>query len=394
MADPTTTLTQGGGAGGKPKPPAREEVTTIAQARDVAARRKANLEAKQLDKCPLCKQQHEYEKEWAKVVPVAKVKMVSTLLTSCPQFGAQPPDQKLVTIAAHAACPLCTSWEHTRHKFGGKELPEPKCKVLVAGAECGGGHGRWFHATIGNTGNLVSALPVTDAVPTPGLFEVYTAEFVAHDGSRVPGTIMVDSGSDTDYVRHGFAESLGLEGEPHVCRIKVVDMDYRTVNTAKYGLSVVDVDGEAHAVSAQGLGSITTLPPDPDLSPLLPLLGDVPPEVLARPQGPSGRATRTSKLEATRQGCPRVGQPPAAEESFWVWLGSARDSQATGVSRQVCASLLLHGATRRPELVGRSARRLPGVSRGDVPRACRRVSRARRAGDDSKACLRAVRGVR
>ena len=171
VADPTTALTQGGGSGGKPKPTARVEVTTIAQAREVAAKRKANLESKKLDKCPLCKQQHEYDKEWPQVTPATKVKMVSTLLSSCPQFGAQPPDQKLVTVTAHAACPLCTSWEHTRHKFGGRELPEPRCKVLVAGTECGGSHGRWFHATDSNTGNLVSAPPAADTAPTPGLFE-------------------------------------------------------------------------------------------------------------------------------------------------------------------------------------------------------------------------------
>ena len=285
LADPTTALTQGGGAGAKPKPLARVEVTTVAQARDVAAKRKTNLEGKQLDKCPICKLQHEYEKEWTQITPPTKVKMLSTLLTSCPRFLAQPPDQKLVTITAHAACPLCTSWEHTKHKFGGRELPEPKCKVDVAGTECGGRHGRWFHATSSNTGNLVTIPQATGTIPTPGLFEVYTADFVAQDGSCVPGTIMIDSGSDTDYVRHGFAKDLGLEGEPHVCRIKVVDMDYRTVNIAKYSLTVVDVDGEPHTVAAQGLGSITTLPPDPDLSPLLPLLGDVPEQVLSRPQG-------------------------------------------------------------------------------------------------------------
>ena len=144
--DLNTALTQGGGGVGGPKPQARAEVTTVAQARELAAKRKASLESRQLDKCPLCKFQHDYEKEWPMVSPATKVKMVSTLLTSCPLFGAQPPNQKLVTVTAHAACPLCTSWEHTKHKFGGREQPEPRCKEIVAGAECGGIHGRWFHA--------------------------------------------------------------------------------------------------------------------------------------------------------------------------------------------------------------------------------------------------------
>ena len=82
--------------------------------------------------------------------------MLSTLLTSCPKFLAQSAEQKLVTVTAQAACPLCTSWDHVKHKFGGRELPEPKCKVEVAGAECGGRHGKWFHASSSTTGNLVT----------------------------------------------------------------------------------------------------------------------------------------------------------------------------------------------------------------------------------------------
>ena len=193
VVDPTTALTQGGGAAAKPKPPARIEVTTAAQAREVAAKRKANLESKQLDKCPLCKAQHEYEKEWAQITPPVRIKMLSTLLTSCPRFLSQSPEQKLVTVTAQAACPLCTSWDHAKHKFGGRELPEPKCKVDVGGSECGGRHGKWFHSSSGTTGNLVTIPEAAGTISTPGLFEVYTAEFVAQDGRLVSGTIMIDS---------------------------------------------------------------------------------------------------------------------------------------------------------------------------------------------------------
>ena len=286
--DGVTNLAQGGGDRREEqtsKPKGRVDVTSEAQAREVAAKRKTNLEAKQIDKCPLCKKQHDYEKTWPLSPPV-KTKLVSTLLTSCPQFLSLPPSQKLVSLTAHAACLHCTSWEHAKHRFGGRELPDPKCKVMEAGAECGGKHGKWFHASSGTTGSLVSATESPgESGSSPGLFEVYRAEFVNSEGGFTSGTIMIDSGSDTDYVRHGFAADLGLEGDPHRCRIKVVDMEYRTVKTAKYGMTVVDKDGERHSLTAQGLSSITTLPPDPDLTPLLPLLDGVPAEVVDRPQG-------------------------------------------------------------------------------------------------------------
>ena len=143
-----------------------------------------------------------------------------------------------------------------------------------------------MHTTSSTTGNTISTdATSSDVAATPGLFEVYFAEFLTAEGKVSRGTVMVDSGSDTDYVRHGFAQELGLTGEPHVCQIKVVDMEYRTVETAKYVLSVVDNGGETHTIAAQGLKSITTLPPDPDLSPLIPLLGEASSAIEHRPQG-------------------------------------------------------------------------------------------------------------
>ena len=212
--------------------------------------------------------------------------MVSTLLTSCPRFLALPPDQKAVSVTSHAACSLCTSWEHTKHRFGGRELPDPKCKVLVSGSECGGKHGKWYHQSSGTTGNLVgNSNAASNRLDVPGLYEVYRADFVDSSGSRQQGTIMIDSGSNTDYIRHDFAASLGLSGEQHQCKIKVIDSDYRTVETAKYQMTIVDRDNVEHQVTALGLESITTLPNDPDLTLLLSILGDVPAATLDRSQG-------------------------------------------------------------------------------------------------------------
>ena len=287
--DTVLVTTEGGGGGrsGSDQRPGRIDVTTSAQAKEVAAKRRTNLEAKNLDKCPICKASHEYEKTWATVSPPVKTKMLSTLLTSCPRFLAMTPDQRTVSVTSHAACLLCTSWEHVKHRFGGREVnSDPKCKVMVSGAECAGKHGKWYHLSVSTTGNMVgNSCAAGDRLDVPGLYEVYRADFKSADGTLRQGTIMVDSGSNTDYIRHDFAASLGIVGDRHQCRIKVIDSDYRTVQTAKYQMTIVDRDQEEHDVTALGLESITTLPSDPDLSPLLSILEGVPAEVIDRPQG-------------------------------------------------------------------------------------------------------------
>ena len=103
----------------------RIEVTTALQAGEVAAKRKTNLEEKKLDKCPMCRQQHEYEKTWTQTTPPTVTKMVSTLLTSCPKFLAQSAAQKLVSVTSHAACPLCTSWNIPDIDLEGRNYQNP-----------------------------------------------------------------------------------------------------------------------------------------------------------------------------------------------------------------------------------------------------------------------------
>ena len=96
---------------------------------------------------------------------------------------------------------------------------------------------------------------------------------------------MVDPGSDTTFVRHEFAQELGLVGAPCHFRLKVVDREARRIDTARYQMMIEDIDGRKHVVDALGLETITILPPDPDLSSLQELVRGLPDDVLKRPQG-------------------------------------------------------------------------------------------------------------
>ena len=71
----------------------RVDVTNAQQAQDVADKRKSNLEAKKLDKCPMCKVQHYYEKTWAQTPP-----------PDCNQDGVHP-----VIKLSEISCPVSGS---------------------------------------------------------------------------------------------------------------------------------------------------------------------------------------------------------------------------------------------------------------------------------------------
>ena len=117
---------------------------------------------------------------------------------------------------------------------------------------------------------------------TPALYEIYSVAFPAPMDAPQVGTVMIDAGSDTDYIRHDFAAALGLQGTPYTLNLKVVDMDYRPMKTAKYDLVIRDRHGDSHEITAIGLETITTLPQEPCLDPLNLLLPDLDPGVWER----------------------------------------------------------------------------------------------------------------
>ena len=254
----------------------------------IAAKRKAGLEAKKLDKCPVCSAQHSYERTWNEVQPPIKVKLVSTHLTSCPKFLALPAEAKLAAVVGNAACLQCAAWDHSEHKYPGKrESKEPKCSVLVSGTACGGRHGRWYHEGAGS--GAAHSVVATAASQGPGLYEVYHVPVHLPTGETEPrsaaGMVMIDPGADTNFIRNDFARRLNLPGEPCQFRLKVVDQEARPLSTARYYFEVEAKDGSRHIVVALGLDTITVLPQDPDLDGIKSLVREYPPEVLSRPQG-------------------------------------------------------------------------------------------------------------
>ena len=159
--------------------------------------------------------------------------------------------------------------------------------MVVNGSACGGAHGKWYHGE--SAAGASHSVVVTAEKQGPGLYEVYLAPVHPAGGEAgsvsKDGMVMVDPGSNTNFVRHDFAAALGLRRETCQFKLKVVDREARAIDTARYLLQLEDKDGNYHEVLAMGLDEVTTLPPDPNLSPVQALVQHLPAAVLDRPQG-------------------------------------------------------------------------------------------------------------
>ena len=228
----------------------RIEVKTAQDAEAVAVKRKQSLAERKLDKCPVCGEIHTYKRTWTGTTPLVKARLVSTHLTTCARFLAMAPDEKMAVVMSNAACLVCAGWDHSTHKFpGGKPARELKCSHNANGVVCGALHGRWYHETASSGGS--HSVVATGSSQGPGLYEVYLAPI--HPPSRqetASGMVMVDPGSDTNFVRHDFAKSIGLVGEECQFRLKVVDRDARPLTTRRYIIEIEDKDGHRHSIVA------------------------------------------------------------------------------------------------------------------------------------------------
>ena len=134
--------------------------------------------------------------------------MVSMHLSTCPTFAAMSPQVKTKTIINQGECLHCSAWDHSKHKVPGTGfMGDPKCKLKVAGNDCGGKHGMWFHSQDGGAAHTGTVLETGISMAAPRPIRV--------NAGLETGTVLVDPGSDTNYVRHNFARALGLQGVPY-----------------------------------------------------------------------------------------------------------------------------------------------------------------------------------
>ena len=261
------------------------EVRSLQDAMAVAERRKASLVAKKMDKCPVCSQVHIYERTWTMTQPPVKPSLVSTHLTTCDKFMALSPDSKLATVMENAGCLVCAAWDHNTHRFpGGKTIKDPPVYHECGRKDLRRTTREVVHEAAGTGGS--HSVVASSSSQGPGLYEVYLAP-VHPPGSpsAEPGMIMIDPGSDTNFIRHDFAVRLGLKGQKCSFHLKVVDREVRALETSRYKVEIEDKDGQHHLVDVVGLETITVLPPDPDLTPISHLVEQYPEEMLQRPQG-------------------------------------------------------------------------------------------------------------
>ena len=201
--------------------------------------------------------------------------------------------ERLAKARAETLCMRCSSWDHKTesHKRGSFLATGPiKCSFRPPGGDvCGQEHGAWLHkaATIANISHSTSVGTASGSMELlPALFEVVSAPISDERGSLTKSAnILIDPGSDTDFIREDIAESLGLVGRPVTLYLNVVAQQYSQVESKLYIFSVTDNLGEHHTVQALGLPEITHLPPDPDLSALKDILSKCPGNILDRPQG-------------------------------------------------------------------------------------------------------------
>ena len=331
----------------------------------------------------MCGEVHTYERTWPGTTPLVKARLVSTHLTTCARFLAMSSDEKMAVVMSNAACMVCAGWDHSTHKFpGGKPTRELKCSHNANGVVCGAPHGRWYHET--TTSGGAHSVVASVSSQGPGLYEVYLAPVHPPSSQKTAsGMVMVDPGSDTNFVRHDFATSIGLVGEECQFRLKVVDRDARPLTTRRYTIEVEDKDGHRHTISALGLDSITRLPPDPDFTPIKHLVEHLPPAVLDRPQGEVDILLGLKNSALHGRTVEQWGNLRLLAVPYWLWIFAAREPPRPGVSRASSMSVPVRGWLR----IRASCRHVRGGVGGISPPGLHRVPGAERAGNVSASRL-------
>ena len=175
--------------------------------------------------CHACNIQHQ--------VPARdnRPKFFGTRLHLCPTFRNLSIQDKTTVVEKNKACVLCLNWTGSHSRDNCPALYQGRlytnCPMLTNGVECGKEHNRLLHGSTSFICNVVvrnRAMPPSKfpnfTAPTQADFEaanetqnaLLPIQQVPVEGSRKLCNVFFDSGSNTNLVRHAYAQELGLSG--------------------------------------------------------------------------------------------------------------------------------------------------------------------------------------
>ena len=89
------------------------------------------------------------------------------------------------------------------------------------------------------------------------IFKIMKAPVMLVEGRKVQGIIIMDFGSNMNFITHGLTQKLRLEGANTKFFLKVIDKEYTEKEVKVYRIGVEDNTGRFYWMESIGVESIT-----------------------------------------------------------------------------------------------------------------------------------------
>ena len=234
-------------------------------------------------KCPMCKKVMKYKrlgKEYD-----------STRLHDCTLFMAKSVEERAELLLKHKACPLCTSFTHTKDACNARMKT---CNYKENdGTLCGGDHNRAVHGAVHAYVNYVTAKVSTVREEAVVIMAMQTITLPRN----VSTTIFYDNGANICMITFWLADKLKLVGKKATLSLVTATNTRKLKPTKIYNYTLTDNYGARHKIQFYGVERITSRPRPADVSGLYELFPFAEPGSLERPDDDVGMLIGVNEMQ-------------------------------------------------------------------------------------------------